>query len=93
MQIDLFSNADLLAGLSLLVLCMLYLISPLWAFAQHIRTAVVLTEGLKMFGSMLLTMGLVFTVVATPICIYFEDQAQPILKSLVENEPTYYVGL
>lgn len=89
---ELFTNADLMAGLGLILLSMLYLISPLWAVAQRIRTSMILAEAFRSFGAIVATLALVLAVVSTPLCIFFEGQTLQTLKMLVENEPVYYLN-
>lgn len=90
--IEVFANADLMAGFSLIVLSLLFLISPLWALAQRIRTSVVMHEAFRMFGTMVTTMSLLLAAVTTPLCIHFENETRGTLRDLVRNEPLYYLN-
>jgi len=90
--VEVFVNANLMAGFSLIVISLLYLISPMWAMAQRIRTSVIMQEAFRTFGVIVATTGLVLAVVATPLCIYYEHETEHTLQMLVKNEPVYYVG-
>ena len=79
-----------LLGLSLLVLSTLLLAAPMWAFAQRIRTASVLTTGLRSFGVTVAVCGLLMGVLACPISIYGDHVLSDKLYELVTNEPLHY---
>jgi glucan phosphoethanolaminetransferase (alkaline phosphatase superfamily) len=79
-----------LLGIALIILSVLCLAAPMWAFAQRIRTPAVLSQGLKRFGAAVAVVGLVLGVVASPVAIYFDRHLQDTLYRLVVNEPYNY---
>lgn len=84
-------DSRITAGLALISISCLFLFAPLWALAQHIRTLFVLSRGFYSLGAVTLTLGLVLSVAATPVCVYFEKENQETFRMLLENEPVYYV--
>jgi hypothetical protein len=89
-QLSSIIDFRLAAGLALILISCLYLFAPLWAMAQHIRTMFVLARGLRTFGAIGTILGLVLSVAATPICVYFEKENQETFGMLLKNEPVYY---
>ncbi|MBC8063628.1 MAG: hypothetical protein H7Y17_02265 [Chlorobia bacterium] len=90
-QIATLVDFNVTAGLAIIVVACLFLVSPLWALAQHVRTLDVLGRGFQKFGVIGTTIGLLLCVVSTPICIYFESENQQTFRMLLENEPVYYL--
>lgn len=84
-------DSRITAGLALIAISCLFLFAPLWALAQHVRTLFVLSRGFYSLGVITLTLSLVLSVAATPVCVYFEKENQETFRMLLENEPVYYV--
>lgn len=91
--IEASANSPALVGLSLLVLGLLMLMAPFWAYAQKMRTSAVLSIGLRSFGSLVATICLVGSIVMTLLSIYFDRALGDTLNELSLNEPAhYYIG-
>ena len=58
----------IMAGLALIMLACIFLFSPLWALAQHIRTLFVLAAGFRLAGVAGVVISLLLCVASTPIC-------------------------
>jgi len=83
-------SLQILLGTALVILSVLCLAAPMWAFAQRIRTVAVLSSGLKGFGAIVAIVGVVLGVIACPIAIYSDRHMQDTLYRLVVNEPENY---
>jgi len=79
------------AGLALIVLACLFLFSPLWALAQHLRTLTVLSKAVMGTAAIASVTSLVLAIAATPICVRMESENQETLRKIMENEPVYYL--
>lgn len=88
------SEADVglpaLAGLAFLVVGLIMLMSPFWAYAQRLRTTRVLSIGLQSFGSLIVTVCLTGSILMTLLGIYFDHALSNTLSELMQNEPLHY---
>lgn len=78
-------------GLAFIVLCLLFVAAPCWAYVQKIETARVLTVALRQFGSYTLWVCLVFGILAVPAGIFLDTRTENQLGQILANEPNYYI--
>ncbi len=79
-----------LIGLSVLVLALLLLMSPFWAFANRIRTSMVLSMGLRSLGALIAASCLTGSIILCPLAVYADRGLGNTLTELVTNEPVHY---
>lgn len=79
------------AGLTLVILACLFLFSPLWALAQHLRTTTVVARAFMGTAGIAAMASLILAIAATPVCVRLESENQETLRKLMENEPVYYL--
>ena len=77
--------------IALIVVGLLFLVAPLWAFANRVRTQGVLSLGLRRMGGLLALGGLVLCVVSGPLAVHYDRKLGDKFQKLVENEPVYYL--
>jgi hypothetical protein len=88
---ELVRNTGLYLALALIVLGLLFLVAPFWAFAHRIPTQAVLSLGLRRLGATVAVAGLILTVLTGPVAVYADRSIGDTLQKLVENEPVYYL--
>ena len=79
------------ASFWLLLFLSIFLVSPLWAFAQRYPTSHVLRVGYLKVAKYSAVAALSLSILAGPLCIFVERQLTPTLQQLVSNEPFYYL--
>lgn len=83
-------NTPVLVGLALLVSGLLLLIAPFWAFAQRVRTTLVLSLGLRSFGAMIAGTCLTGSIILCPLAVYADRALGTTLSEIVANEQVHY---
>lgn len=78
-------------GLAFIVLCLVCVAAPSWAFVQRIATAHALTIALRKFGSFTMWVCLVFGILAVPLGIFIDNRTEVQLSQILANEPNYYI--
>lgn len=81
-----------LLGLAGIILALLLLAAPMWAFAKRVRTPYVLGITLTHFGKVLLTLSLAGVVVGGPLSVYADARLRDTFRELVGNEPIHYIN-
>ncbi|MBX3117655.1 MAG: hypothetical protein KF784_01205 [Fimbriimonadaceae bacterium] len=78
-------------GLAFIVLCLLCVAAPSWAFVQRIDTTRALTIAFRQFGSYTMWLCLVFGILAVPAGIFIDSRTEAQLSQILANEPNYYI--
>ncbi len=78
-------------GLAFIVLCLLMVAAPCWAFVQRIATGRALTFAFKQFGSFTMWACLVSGILAVPTSMFVDNRTQTQLTQILSNEPNYYI--
>jgi hypothetical protein len=89
--IEFVHTSTLYVVLGLIVLGLIFLVAPLWAFAHRIRTQSVLSLGLRKMGTMLAALCVTGAVISGPVAVHLDRKVGDTLQKLVENEPVYYL--
>ncbi|MEA2554532.1 MAG: hypothetical protein QOJ65_2708 [Fimbriimonadaceae bacterium] len=84
-------DRSILLGLAAIVLALLLLVAPMWAFARRIRTPFVLGFALRLFGRNVVALCLAGIVILGPLCVYADAKARDTLGELVGNEQAHYI--
>ncbi|MBI1756107.1 MAG: hypothetical protein HYR64_03265 [Fimbriimonas ginsengisoli] len=87
---DVAFGPPMVAGLCLLIVGLVALAAPLWAFAQRLRTTLVLSMALRSFGSCIAITGVVAAILTAPIVVQLDHANRETLSQLVTNEPLFY---
>ena len=74
-----------------IILAILFLFGPLWAFAQRVNTSFVIGKGIQIVSQTLIVISLFGTLITVPLCVHFDHRLQKPLKEIAENEPLYYI--
>jgi len=74
-----------------IILAFIFLVGPLWAYAQKTSTSHVLDQTFKTTGHVLLTCSLLAAVLSVPICVYQDRAISQQLTQIAQNEPDYYI--
>jgi hypothetical protein len=90
--VDLYGGSSLFLGLAILVLGVLLLITPFWAFAQRTNTPFVLARALQKFGQTVAWGCLALAVLGGPLAIYADSRICLNMEQVSGNEPLYYLS-
>ena len=90
-RVEYLAGSALYPGLAALALQLTVILSPLWAYAQRLRTSKVLAAGLIKVGFALSAASIVLSIIACPFAVYADRSISQPMHELFLNEPLHYL--
>lgn len=91
LPLDFYGSHSRFAGLSVIILGLVFLVAPMYALVQRRTTPAVLSVALRRLGAIVGVGGLLITFVAVPAVAAVDQSLETTFQQLVENEPVHYL--